>query len=211
MLVQEMTDVSLPARLRRHWRLIVSVTAAVIFIGAFLQWGPVGLGNGPLDLGILSVTQGGTVLHGEQRIAVIMPVQNSALAAAVVDSVQFEGAQGFALPRPISLWAITFTHCAGGWSLAARPGPPVLGDGCGGRGLGPLIGHGFGYEERPGDMALAEVAVPRPAECWVITAVVVHYHVGIRHYAATDPLGYSFCGARSSTALQQAATKAAIG
>jgi hypothetical protein len=59
---------------------------------------------------------------------------------------------------------------------------------------------GFGYP------AAAELAAPE-AGCWVLTAVVVHYHVGIRHYVVTDPDGLVVC---IGTAAINAATNAAI-
>jgi hypothetical protein len=206
MVLNEMTDLSLRARFLRHWRPIAAIAAAVVVIGAFLLWGPIGIGNGPLNMGT-GIGQGGTLLHGEQRVAFAIPVQNHGHAAAVVDSVQFKAGPGFPSPQLPSLWAISFSHCGGAWPVPARPGPPRLQQGCG-RALGPLIGHSFGYDYL-GDMGLAEASVPSPTGCWVITAVVVHYHVGIRHYAATDPFGFSFCGARASSALQQAADQAA--
>jgi hypothetical protein len=85
--------------------------------------------------------------------------------------------------------------------------------GCGGRYRGPLIGHAFGPTTQrisPGFPAAAEAAAPRPGTCWVLTKIVVHYHVGIRYYAATDPFQIAVC-AHDSSAQEDAATKAAEG
>jgi len=48
--------------------------------------------------------------------------------------------------------------------------------------------------------AAAEVAAPRPGGCWVMTKVVVHYHVGIRHYAATDSYPLAVCRSHAKNA-----------
>ena len=73
----------------------------------------------------------------------------------------------------------------------ARPAEHGFGIGCGGHYHGALIGRGIGFtfilRVPPPFPAAAEVTGPPPGGCWVMTEVVVHYHVGIRHYAATDP------------------------
>ena len=71
---------------------------------------------------------------------------------------------------------------AQGWAL------PV---GCGAD-IGPLIGHAVG-PDRVGLPAAAVAAAPQPDTCWVITKIVVHYHVGIRYYSATDPYQLAVC------------------
>jgi hypothetical protein len=181
-----------------------------VVIGAFLLWGPIGLGNGPLNLG-MSCCSRQTGLGGEPRAALVIPVLNSAHETAVVDSVKFKGGNGFPNAHVLSLWTISYTNCGGDWPVPARPGPPKL-IGCDAHILGPLIGHGYGFETyQGGAMALAIVSLPSRTGCWVISAVVVHYHVGIRHYAATDPFGFAFCGARTSSALQQLAMTASEG
>ena len=58
----------------------------------------------------------------------------------------------------------------------------------------------------PDKKAAAEVAAPRPGTCWVMTKIVVHYHVGIRHYSATDPYQLAVC---SDSAQVKAAMNAA--
>jgi LDH2 family malate/lactate/ureidoglycolate dehydrogenase len=47
---------------------------------------------------------------------------------------------------------------------------------------------------------------PEPGTCWVMTEIVVHYHVGIRRYAATNPYELAVCAKR---ALVDAAMTAA--
>jgi hypothetical protein len=196
---------------QRRRRTIIALVAVLLVVGAFLLWGPIGLGNGPLNLGSYCCL-GQTALRGEQRAALVIPVLNSARATAVVDSVQFKGGNGFPNAHVLSLWTISYANCGGDWPVPARPGPPEMPGSCGAHILGPLIGHGYGLEtELGGAMALAVVSLPSSNGCWVISAVVVHYHIGIRHYAATDPFGFTFCGARTSSALQQLATQASGG
>lgn len=209
MLLEEMTDVSLRARFSWHWRPIAAITAVLVLLSAFLLRGPIGLGNGPLSAGVLATVQDGVVLGQQQREAIIIPVFNAGHAPAVIDSVQFKGGQGFPTPHTISYWTISYPDCASLWPIAANPGPPELPGECGSRTLGPLIGHRFRYQQRPGPFGLAEARPPGPNGCWVTTAMVVHYRVGIRRYAAADPFGLSFCGARATQALQHAAEQAA--
>lgn len=45
MSIDDMKDVSLPARFRRQRRIIIPVVVAVLAVGAFLKWGPIGLGK----------------------------------------------------------------------------------------------------------------------------------------------------------------------
>jgi hypothetical protein len=32
-----------------------------------------------------------------------------------------------------------------------------------------------------------------PSGCWTLTAIVVHYHVGIRHYTLTSTADFAAC------------------
>lgn len=50
-----------------------------------------------------------------------------------------------------------------------------------------LIGLPAPGLEEPGITMILEVTPPGPRECWEIAALVVHYHVGIRHYTQTAP------------------------
>jgi hypothetical protein len=105
----------------RKSRVIIVVAAALLATGAFLFWGPIGLGNGPLSTGV-------------------------------------------------------------------------------GYGVGPT------HQVGPGFPSAVEVAAPRPGSCWIITKVVVHSHMGIRHYADTEPTQLAVC---ADSAQVNAAQKAA--
>ena len=96
------------------------------------------------------------------------------------------------------LGVLTTSLCGGAWP--AHPSGDGFRMGCGGPYDGPLIGRAIGFTfTRPvpaGFPAAAEVAGPPPGGCWVMTEVVIHYHVGIRHYTATDPYELAVCGKR---------------
>ena len=95
--------------------------------------------------------------------------------------------------------------------LAARPDGRgfILAD-CGNHARGPLIGRSVGALSQ-GFLAAAEVAAPRPGSCWAMTKIVIRYHVGIRHYAATDPYALAACGTGTPSAQVRAAMNAAYG
>jgi hypothetical protein len=53
-----------------------------------------------------------------------------------------------------------------------------------------------------------EMSPPKAGGCWVLTGLVVHYHIGIRHYSATEPLSTIVCAGKNADALTQAASQA---
>jgi hypothetical protein len=126
-LIDHPSAISLRAWYRHRRRVIIFAAAGLLAMGAFLLWGPIGLGNGPLSVGLG---------YGEGAVHAVSPT------------------------HPVS----------------------------------------------PGFPAAAELAAPRPGTCWVMTKVVVHYHVGIRHYSATEPASIALC---ADSAQVNAATKAA--
>jgi hypothetical protein len=179
--------------LRKRPRLIIGSISALLLIGAFLMWGPIGLGNGPLAVQI-----GGTVAsveHGQGPVGFILPMYNSGHGLAVIDAVALVGGTRYAGPRVLGLEVVASAACGGAWPAKTDGGAFVM-IGCGGRAEGALIGRGVGFSHgsSPGFPAAAEVAAPRPGTCWVITNIIVHYHVGIRHYTATDPFPLAVCG-----------------
>jgi hypothetical protein len=163
----------------------------MLVFGAFLLWGPIGLGNGPLNAEVGGITGGSG--FGTGRVGFIIPIRNSGRAEAVIDGVELIGGTRYAGPHLLALQVLTSGRCGGTWP--ARPGARgfVLA-GCGGQNKGPLIGQTIGPTRRFFEFpAAAEVAAPHPGTCWVMTKIVVHYHVGIRHYSATDRYELAFC------------------
>lgn len=183
-----------PARAwyRRKRRVTILAAVGLLAIGAFLLWGPIGLGNGPLSAGSGS-TQGWSD-SGRGPVGLVIPIQNSGDAPAVIDGLDLIGGTRYPGPRVLRLEVLTSGTCGGAWP--ARPaGRGFALVGCGGTDAGLLIGHAFN-RTRPAWFAFAaaaEVTAPRSGTCWVMTKIVVHYHVGIRHYSASDPSPLAVC------------------
>jgi hypothetical protein len=190
----------------RRWRYIAGVVVALLAIGAFLLWGPIGIGNGPLSMGVWATQSWPD--PGLSPIGTIIPVNNSGGSPAVIDAVQLVGNTRYPAPRLIALELLTSGKCGGAWPARSAGHGFVLA-GCGGTDGGPVIGHAFGPTPAIsfGYPAAAELAAPQAGGCWVLTAVVVHYHVGIRSYVATDPDGLVVC---ADNAAINAATNAAL-
>jgi len=144
------------------------------------------LGNGPLDAGV-GGTQGWADVAG-QPVGLIIPMQNSGSGPAVIDAVEIIGGTRYDAPHALALRVLTRGDCGGAWPVRQTPLGFEL-SGCGGADSGPLIGHAVGVTDPRsfGFPAVAEVAAPGPGRCWVMTKIVVHCHVGIRNYSASEP------------------------
>src|SRR5262245_51458663 len=92
----------------------------MLAVGAFLLWGPIGLGNGPLNAGAGGVT-GGTD-PGGGPLGFIIPIRNSGDAPAVVDGVELIGGTRYADPHLLALGALTSGICGGRGRLAKEHG-----------------------------------------------------------------------------------------
>jgi hypothetical protein len=173
-------------------RVAILVAVGLLATGAFLLWGPIGLGNGPLSAGSGS-TQGWSDA-GRGPVGFVIPIQNSGDVPAVIDGLDLIGGTRYPGPRVIRLEVLTSGLCGGAWpARSAGRGFALVG--CGGTDAGLLIGHAFGRTHPAwfSFAAAAEVAAPRAGTCWVMTKIVVHYHVGIRYYSATDPSPLAVC------------------
>jgi hypothetical protein len=195
------------AWLKARRRAFVSVITAAVLVGAFLLWGPVGLGSGPLSVQMAATVGWTDTVPGP--VGAILPIYNAGHALAVVDRVEVVGGTTYPGPHVLALGVVTSAACIG--AFPARPaGRGFVLVRCGGGYRGQLVGHAFGFTHgvSPGWPAAAEMAAPRPGTCWVMTEVVVHYHVGIRHFSVTDPYQLAVCRTQSSAAVN-AAMKAA--
>lgn len=203
-LIDHPNDTSVRAWYRRKRRVIILAAAGLLATGAFLLWGPIGLGNGPLST---AVDYGSGAVHPGGPVGFVIPIHNSGDSPAVVDGLDLISGTSYPGPRVLGLEALTGDACLGTWPVRQVAGGFVL-VGCGGMDAGPLAGHAVGptHPVSPGFPAVAELAAPRPGTCWVVTKVVVHYHVGIRHYTATEPSGLAVC---ADSAQLNAAMKAA--
>jgi hypothetical protein len=166
----------------------------VLAVGAFLYWGPIGLGNGPL-----SVTWRGaeaTADPGPGSVGTVLPISVAGPSTAVVDGVDFVGGTRYPSPSVLASGMLTISSDCGVAVVPARPAGTGRGftlAGCGSY-SGPLIGHAF----RPargstGVTAAAELAAPQPGTCWAVTKVVVHYHVGSKHFSGIYQFQLAAC------------------
>jgi hypothetical protein len=207
-LADETTRNSPRAGWGRRPRWIVVSVVGLIVVGAFLLWGPIGIGNGPLSMGIWGGQSNDDL--GMGPVGTIIPILNSGNAPAVIDAVQLVNETKYPAPHLISLELLTSGKCGGAWPARATGSGFVL-VGCGGTNAGPVVGHAFapthgivfGY---PGTAFLGP---PKPAGCWVLTGVIVHYHVGIRHYVGTYPDDQVVCAPNAPAAAANRALNAA--
>lgn len=179
-------------KLRPGW--IAASAAALAGVSAFLAWGPIGLGNGPLWLPTAS---GGTYGWSQQRtasVAFVLPIGNHGQSAAVIDNVGVTYRQGFKPPVLLK----TLTGQMTGYActaLGAASGPRSALAGCVRPDLQVVTGTTIpagayrpsGRSRKHEPALVLELAGPGHRQCWDITSIVVHYHVGIRHYAGTFP------------------------
>ena len=93
----DMSDLAFRTRWRRFRHIMVLVVTVLPIIGAFLLWGPIGLGNGPL--GVRWDGTVGWLDPGEKPAALVLPLFNSGGSPAVVDSVELVGGTRYATPR----------------------------------------------------------------------------------------------------------------
>ena len=121
-----------PSRLREQWqhrrrRSVVSTAAALVIVGAFLLWGPIGLGRGPLSVPSMAVSFG-SVQATTQPTAYIATLVNSGGSTAVIDRVTVTSARGYS-PDASSACASPATACMAASATArqAPTSPPVLG------------------------------------------------------------------------------------
>jgi hypothetical protein len=176
-------------------RSIVVAAAAFFLVGAFLLLGPIGLGNGPLGVpaGFGDV---GQVEATRQPIAYVATLVNAGGSTAVIDRVTVISAQGYSPARVLSVRVASFSTygCIDdgpATNLATCVRPPFVP--AAGFAVGPHANTVVG--RRNGPALVIEMARPSATECVVLTAIVVRYHVGIRHYTATVPQGHVWaCG-----------------
>jgi len=204
-----LTDVSLRARWTRRRRLIVPAVAAALAVGAFLLWGPVGLGNGPLSA---TMSGGDFWTDSAGSLALVpLPIYYSGHRKAAIDGVVLIGGTRFPAPRVQALEVLATSGTCAGLGPARSVNRGFAEAGCPGTVDGPLIGSSFGsgHVLSVDDTAAAEVPAPPPGTCWVTTGIVVHYHVGIRHFSASGRFDEAVCTTKDPN-FTQAAMDAAL-
>jgi hypothetical protein len=196
-------------RWQRWRRVILPAAAALLAFGAFLMWGPIGLGNGPLAVQMGS--SNGWTDAGQMPAAFILPIYNSGGRPAVIDSVDLVGSTRYPIPRLLHLEVVSVTDCAGAWPARTDGHGFTLVDCADARDQGPLIGRTIRPNTPPdsrGFLAAAITTAPPPGACWVIGKIILRYHVGIRHYVVADPYELAVCGRGAEAQVTPAMTTA---
>jgi hypothetical protein len=186
---------------KRSWGAIgVAAAALLAAAGAFLAWGPIGIGTGPLSIAFVAAT--GTVPQTHPSV-ILVPIETGASTPAVIDSVGIRGGGGYPPPQLLSVVGDPDQACSGIWWPVT--GPNGFTQRCAKGGTVPLVGRvvpaghpalasadGVRPAARTIDIGI-EVGAPGSAGCWNVSAVVVHYHVGSRHYSAAADESLSGC------------------
>ena len=206
--VEDTLDTLLPARWKRRRRFIIPGIAVLVAAAAFAIWGPIGIGPGPIGNTVGSSTGG---LVSRTQPAIFVEPIDAGDSGAVIDGIDVVSNGSYPAPRVISVRGDGDQICGGAWPLTGREN---FYSACAPGGLVPLLGRPVPASSRsndqrgpidyPGIGAAIETAPPGPAGCWTVTAVVIHYHVGIKHYTATHVADMTVCWSKSRlAALQQ--------
>jgi hypothetical protein len=106
-------------------------------------------------------------------------------SGAVIDQVTVAGGDGYRGPRVLAILEVASRpgQCGGTFPWN---GPGSILSTCAIGGLHRLIGVRL-PGDNPGVVMVIKVGPPvSGSSCWTETAVVVHYHVGIRHFTVTS-------------------------
>lgn len=176
-----------------RWRRVAAAAAiAIVVLAALAFWGPVGLGNGPLSVPIASGGYGAPGALGRPSVYVV-PLTNSAAGTAVIDSVDVMFAPGYPTGHVLSVSVGRYVDVQ-----CTDLGPATSLAGCVESALSPASGFAVPATRDATENTLGlviEVAGPAESHCTVIAKIVLHYHLGIRHYAGSYPQGVvSVCG-----------------
>jgi len=185
---------------KRLWGAIGVAAVLLLAAGAFLAWGPIGIGAGPLDVAYVAST--GTVPQTRPSV-ILVPIETGASTAVVIDGVALRGGGGYPPPQLINVVGDPDQACSGIWWPLT--GQNSFAQRCAKGGTVPLVGRVIPVGHvtltaaagaRPAARAIdvgIEVGAPGSAGCWNVTEVMVHYHVGSRHYTATADEALSGC------------------
>jgi hypothetical protein len=170
---------------RRH-RVVIAVIGGLVVVGALLAWGPIGLGKGPLSV---PASNGRFGWSTDQPTYYIATLVNAAGSTAVIDRVAVASANGYVPVRVLDVRVASHSQygCVGTLpaGVAGCAQPPMAG--VAGFAVAPHANTVTG--RRGGPALVVEIAGPPAGGCVMLTAIIVHYHVSIRHYTATVPVG----------------------
>ena len=123
---------------RALWKQAAAAAVVLAAAGAFLAWGPVGLGSGPLRVALADAGQDMSFAPRQNWGLFIM--LDPRRAAAVIDQVTVRGGDGYPAPHVLGLWADRDETCAGTWPWQ---GSQSLRRSCARGGLTRLTGRRF--------------------------------------------------------------------
>jgi hypothetical protein len=186
------TKVSARAGWRYRPRIFVPAVVVLLAAGAFLLFGPIGLGNGPL--GVPSM-DGRIGLSTSRPTAFVATLVNTGGSGAVIDGVAVTPAAGYPRARVLTVRVARNSGYGCVYSLMSNitgcARPPLVT--AAGFAVPPGVNTAPG--RRGGPALVIEIAGAPSAGCVALTSIVVRYHVGIRHYTATVPQGLVWaCG-----------------
>jgi len=199
------------ARWWRGRRYLIPVATVLALAGAFAAWGPIGIGSGP----IASWSGAGTSVTGPAprwEPAELVVSINAGHSGAVIDGIALLGSTSYPAPRILDIKGDGDQECDGtAWPLTGAEG---FAGNCEAGGLRPLLGRPvpvsshvdnatLGPVTYPGIGAAIEVAPPGSLGCWSVTSVIIHYHVGIRHYTASEGMDTTQCWNKERLAILQ--------
>jgi hypothetical protein len=171
----------------RRWITVVLITSLAVV--AFLVWGPIGLGSGPL---VVHAPTGGQILGDQdQAWGMLVPIQ-AGNSGAVIDQVSVAGGDGYRGPSVLSIREVADRpgQCGGTFPWQ---GPQSILSSCAIGGLHRLIGIPLPADNPGVDMVIKVGPPGGPSGCWTAIEFVVHYHVGIRHYTVTSTGNFAAC------------------
>jgi hypothetical protein len=179
-----------PPRTRRALsRWVAAVVIAGLAAAAFLAWGPIGLGPGPL---VVYTPGGGQILGARSQPWGLMVPLQAGNTGAIIDQVVVTGGSGYTGPRVLSIREVADRPGQCGGAFPWR-GPQSILSFCAAGGLRPLLGNPLPPDDPGADMVIKIAPPGSPDGCWVVTAITVHYHVGIRHYTVTSTGPFDAC------------------
>jgi len=135
----------------------------------------------------------------------VTPITDSGNSALVIDRVQLLGNASYPAPHVLAVEGISNTQCGYLFPVRTTAAGFVLA-GCSGRPLGRLYGRALGNVSSNNVFAAFKIGPPKAGTCWLVTRIVTHYHVGIRHYVATNPYVLAACAGPAARAEQIADT-----
>ena len=190
---------------RRNLHIVLAIVAGLVGTAAFLLWGPIGIGNGPLQASAGGAESGG--VGGKAPLAIFVPLFNAGRAAVTVDSIAAAGGGSYQAPVVVATEAMTpdYPDCPDLAAVRFGSAGFAVAGGCSGRPAGQLAGRSVMPGTYP--MAVLAVRAQPPGQCWLLADVIVGYHVNDRYYTGTYPHVIADCGPHGSWRAEDVASQ----